>query len=120
LHGVPLFEIDLYSAAKLKSLSWVGRALRLQIKHHFINITPAPAVGWIVSFHDGLRGRMIVLGSMFVFGTVTTTDMPAFATDPKVDPSISHLQTFLAAIGGGRYIANGAKMSAFHFAFSSD
>jgi hypothetical protein len=92
----------------------VARTPRLQIKHHFINVTPTPTIGRIIGFHDGMRGRMIMLGRMFIFGAVTTTDMPASTTDPKMYPAIAALQTFFTTIGGGCHVSNGIKMSAFH------
>jgi hypothetical protein len=40
-----------------------------------------------------------VFRCVFVLGTVTASHMPAGQTQPQMDPAISHLKAFLAALG---------------------
>ena len=51
---------------------------------------------------NGPDDRMLdgakMLGRMFVLGAVATSDVTARQAQPQMDPSIAHLQTFLAAL----------------------
>jgi len=48
-----------------------------QIKHHFIDITPAPAFGWIIAFDDGMFSVMKMLGGVLAARLVAAADMAA-------------------------------------------
>jgi hypothetical protein len=43
-------------------------------------------------------GRMEVFGSMFVFGRIATTDVPAAQAQAKVNPPITYLQALFTTL----------------------
>lgn len=45
-----------------------------------------------------MAGGVVMLGSMLILGTITTTDVAADLTNPKMDPAISALQALLTTI----------------------
>ena len=55
---------------------------------------------------------MEVLGGVLVLGGVTTTDMPATKAESKVNPGVTHFQTFFAAFSAGSYFLYGVEMGA--------
>lgn len=57
-----------------------------EIEHLLIYVAPAPRVRGVVGFHDRMAGRMIMLGRMFVFRTITAADVTTLAAQAKVHP----------------------------------
>ena len=53
-----------------------------------------------------------MFGGMLVLGRVAAADVTAFETAPEVDPSVTHLQTFLAAVGFRRRVVGRFEMLA--------
>jgi hypothetical protein len=49
------------------------------------------------ALHHGVARRVKVLRRVLVLGTVTATDMTAFAAQAQMHPVVSHSQAFLAA-----------------------
>jgi hypothetical protein len=47
-----------------------------------------------------------MLGGMFVFGGVAAAYVTAGQAQAQVDPLVSHLQAFFAALGFGLYVAD--------------
>jgi hypothetical protein len=92
------------------------RAIR-QVKHDFVNVTPAPAFGRIIGFDDRVAGCMKMLRRVAVGRLITATDMTASAADAQMQPRIAQLQAFFAPEGTGNNVANYRQMSAalYHF-----
>jgi hypothetical protein len=67
-----------------------------KIDHHFVHITPAPPLWWIVPLDYGMSGLVKVLGRMAVRRIVTTPYMPANAAESKVHPLRPHPQALFA------------------------
>jgi hypothetical protein len=66
-----------------------------------------------------MLGLMKMFGRVLVFGRVAATDVPANHAQPKVHPSVSHLQALFAALGVRLDILDLIQMTAFtHFRFS--
>jgi len=59
---------------------------------------------------------------MFIFGTITTTNMATYQAETQVNPGISGFQTVLATIGGGSYLLYLVQMCTLfrHLFFLSD
>lgn len=72
-----------------------------EVELDLVDVAPAPGLSWFDGLHDGMLGMTEVLGGMFVFGGVTTTNVAAFHTQPKVDPGVAHLETLFATFGVG-------------------
>ena len=70
-----------------------------KIQFELVDVTPAPILPGLDRSHDGMLGRMEVLGSMLIFGRIATTDVPATQTQAKVHPPVAHLQTLFTTSG---------------------
>ena len=81
-----------------------------QIEHDLVHIAPAPALGRIVTFDNGMFGAMEMFGGMLVFGLIAAADMTADAAEAQMKPGIALPQTFLAAQRAGRHVADGIQM----------
>ena len=57
-----------------------------KIEHLLIDVAPAPRIRRVVGFHDRMAGRMIMLGRMFVYRTITAADVATLAAQAKVHP----------------------------------
>jgi hypothetical protein len=83
-----------------------------QVKHDFINVTPAPAFGRIIGFNDRVIGCMKMLRCVAVGRLITATDMTAGSADAQMQPRIAQLQAFFAPKGTGNNVANSRQMPA--------
>jgi hypothetical protein len=70
-----------------------------KVQFEFVNVTPAPILPRLDRSHDRMLGRMEVLGSVFIFRRITTTNVPAAQTQAKVHPPVAHLQTLFTTPG---------------------
>src|SRR5712692_9818940 len=74
-----------------RQCAWLSR-----LHNDFIDIAPAPAFTRLERPHDGVLGRMEMLGCVFVLGGIAAADMPAGPAQPQVYPTVAHLEAFLA------------------------
>jgi hypothetical protein len=66
-----------------------------------------------------MLGFMKMFGRMLVLGRVAAADVPADHTQPKMHPSVPHLQALFAALGVRLDILDLIQMTAFtHILFS--
>ena len=65
-----------------------------QLHGQLIDIAPAPVFSRLEGAHDGMLGRVEVLGRMLVLGRVATADVPASSTQTQVHPRVSHRKAF--------------------------
>src|SRR5438552_14562375 len=70
-----------------------------RLQHNLIDIAPAPVLTRFERGHDGVLGRVKVLGCMLVFGRIAAAHVTAGPAKPQVDPCVSHLEAFLATSG---------------------
>jgi hypothetical protein len=84
------------------------------IKHHFIDIAPAPLFIRLEGLDDRVRGRMKVFRGMFVWRRVATADVPAGHAKAQVYPGGADTQAVFTAVGTGGYFLNLIEMCAFH------
>src|ERR1700685_3145580 len=81
-----------------------GRALHkpqlatLLVQHELVHVAPAPILARLDRLHDGMFCSMKMLGGMLVLGGIAAPDVAADQAHPQMDPRVSHLQTFFAAI----------------------
>jgi hypothetical protein len=69
-----------------------------KVQLHLIDIAPAPSFAGLERLHDRMLGVMKVFGGVFVFRGITTADVAALQTKAEVNPSVTHLQAFLATM----------------------
>lgn len=89
-------------------------------EHKQVNVAPAPVLARLEGLHDGVLGRVEVLGGMLVLGGVTAADMPTLATESQMHPGITRCQAFFAAVRRpGRYVPDLVEMITFrcHYQF---
>src|ERR1700742_418339 len=65
----------------------------------FVNITPTPRFTGLERLDNGMAHRVGVFAGVAHRRRVTTADVPAAQTQPKMQPRSMQTQTFLAAIG---------------------
>jgi hypothetical protein len=63
-----------------------------------INIAIAAILTRLKVFNDRVAGGMIMIGGMLVLGLVTAAHVTADFAQAQMDPGITHLQAFYAAI----------------------
>jgi hypothetical protein len=61
---------------------------------------------WFERLHDGVAGLVKMPGRMLVFGGIAAANVATFETEPQMNPGISRLQTFFAAIAARGDVAN--------------
>lgn len=61
-----------------------------------VDVTPSPALGWIIAFHDRMARLVIVGRGVPMRGLVAAAHMPAGAADSKMNPGAADLEAFLA------------------------
>jgi hypothetical protein len=71
-----------------------------------IHVTPAPVLAGLERLDDGVLGVMKMGAGMLVLRGVTTADVAANQAFSQVDPGITHLQAFLAALAAGGHVTD--------------
>ena len=64
-----------------------------KVQFELVDVTPAPILSRLDRSHYRMLGRMEVLGSVFIFRRIATTDVPTAQAEAKVHPPVAHLQT---------------------------
>jgi len=72
-----------------------------KVQFELVDVTPAPILSRLDRSHYRMLGRMEVLGSVFIFRRIATTNVPAAQTQAKVHPPVAHLQTLFTTLGMG-------------------
>jgi hypothetical protein len=80
--------------------SW-GTIRSVALEHELIDVAPHPGFAGLEGTDDGVFDGVKMFGGVLVLGTVTTADISARQTQAQMDPSVSHLQAFFAALGLG-------------------
>jgi hypothetical protein len=80
-----------------------GFALGDLLQENFVHVAPLPAFAGFEGADDRMLGLMEMLGGMGVLRRVAAADVAAYEAFPQVDPGITHLQAFLAALAAGSY-----------------
>src|SRR6476659_490685 len=80
----------------------MSRRLHRRLEEQLVHVAPAPVLAGLEAPHDGVAGRMEVLGGMSAWRVVATADVAALLTQPQVDPAAARGQTFLATSRGLR------------------
>ena len=97
-------------------ITWDWSILRCrvvsQVEEHLIRVTPAPALGRIITLDDQMARRMVMSGCMTTGRLIATTNMSAASTDSKVNPYAAGFQTLFAAARARRDRPYGAEMRA--------
>ena len=88
------------------------RAIR-EIKEHFIDKTPTPALRWVVAFNDGMSSGMKMLGGVPPRRLVATPHVSAGSAYPQVNPLLVNFEAFLAAQSARRDGNDSIEMCAF-------
>jgi len=70
-----------------------------KIQLEFVDETPAPSFAGLDGSHNGVLGRVEVLGGMFVLGGIATADVTATQAQAEVYPAVAHLQTLFTTPG---------------------
>ena len=99
-----------YGIKKTRDRTSLRRRPIRQVKHDFVNVTPAPAFGRIIGFDDRVIGCMKMLRRVAVGRLITATDMTAGSADAQMQPWIAQLQAFFAPKGTGNDVANSHQM----------
>jgi hypothetical protein len=76
-------------------VSYVDRQF---IKEQIVHVAISPILARLERFHDRMVGRVIMLGGVFVLGIVAAAHVSADLAQAQMDPGVSHLQAFLAAV----------------------
>ena len=84
-----------------------------EVKHYLVNVTPAPAFGWVITFDDRVPRLVEMFRGVSVRRVVATADMAAGPAQAQMQPWRPDFQALLAAESAGRYIADGVFMAAF-------
>src|ERR1700676_1563671 len=77
------------------------RHLRMlcKIQFDFVDVTPSPSFSGLDGAHDGVLGRVEMFRSVSIFGGVATADVSTLKAQPKVYPTVAHLQALFTAFG---------------------
>src|SRR3954453_14369222 len=86
----------------------------VEIDHHFVEVAPTPPLGFIVGLHDRVPGSLEMLGRMLANRLVAAPNVTANPTYSEMDPVLTNLQAFLAAIGGRSDLCNQVQVRAPH------
>src|ERR1700722_14620807 len=82
-------------------ITWDWSILRCrvvsQVEEHFIHVTPAPALGRIITLDDQVTCRTIMSGCMTPWRLIATTNVSARPANSEVNPFATGFQTLLAA-----------------------
>jgi hypothetical protein len=84
------------------------------VKHHFIDIAPAPFFARLEGFDDRVFGRMKMFGGVFVWRRVAATDVAAGHANPQVQPGATDAQAIFTSLGAGRDFFDLIEMGTFH------
>jgi hypothetical protein len=90
-----------------------------EVEFDLVDVAPAPGFAGFERFHDGVFGFMEMLGGVLVFGGVAAADVAAFQAEAQVDPSVAHLEAFLATVRMRFYGANQTEMRTSNHSISS-
>jgi hypothetical protein len=74
------------------------------ILHQLVHVAPAPILAGLDGLHDGVLGAVKMLGGMLILGGIAAPNVAAGKAHSQMDPRISALQTFFAAVGIGFYM----------------
>src|SRR5712691_6239442 len=85
-------------------LALTYKAAKESVQHHLVDITPTPILTRLDRLHDGMLASVKMLGGVFVLGGIATSDVATRETHSQVDPLVTHLQAFFAAVGTGLYV----------------
>ena len=91
-----------------------------QIEHDLVDIAPAPALGWVVTFDDRVPCLPEVPRRMPVRRLVAAPDMATGPTQAQMHPRRADLEALLAPERARRYVTNGRLMRASVDIRSSD
>ena len=72
-----------------------------KLKHHLVDVTPAPVLSRLKGLDNRVIGRVEMFGGVLILRRVTAANMPAFETEAQVYPRIPDSQTILTAIRAG-------------------
>src|ERR1700735_3019352 len=93
-------------------ITWDWSVLRCrvvsQVEEHFIHVTPAPALGGIVTLDDQVTCRTIMSGCMTTWRLIAATNVPTRPADSKVNPFATGFQTLLATARAWFNLPDGA------------
>src|SRR5216684_4022656 len=84
-----------------------------QIGHNLVDIAPAPALGWVVTFDDRVPCRLQVSCRVPVRRVVAAPDMAEGPAQAEMYPRRPDFQALLAPEHARGHVANGCSMSAF-------
>ena len=84
-----------------------------EVEHDLVDVTPAPAFGWIIAFDDRVARAMEVLRGVAVRRVVATADMAAGPAETQMDLWRTDFQAFLAAERARCHVANVVGVDAF-------
>src|SRR5258708_17238978 len=79
----------------------------VQLEHQLVRVAEKPVLTRLEGLdHRMLRG-VVVLGGVLVLRTVAAADVAALHAEAEVDPDVTHLEAFLAAVAAGRDVQVG-------------
>ena len=91
---------------KLENYAICREKLQLRLEYNFIDETPQPVLSGFDGLHDGMFRGVEMFCRVLVFRRIAAADMATLPTEPQVNPTIAHLQAFLAALGVGMHFLN--------------
>jgi hypothetical protein len=71
------------------------------LQEHLVHVAPPPILTRLERLNHRVLGLVKMLSGMLVLGGVATTHVAAFETQSQVNPSVAHLEAFLAAFTSG-------------------
>ena len=89
---------------------WRGVAAKVDL--HLVDIAPAPALGRVISFNDGMPRLMKMRSGVAVGRVIATADMAACPTQSEMDPPAAVRETFFATQTAGSDMGNRGQMVA--------
>jgi len=84
-----------------------------QIEHRVIDVAITPSLGRVISFDNGMSGRVKMFCRVAVRRTVTASNMTASSTQAQMYPRRPDRKTFLAPESTWDHVANGIGVKAF-------
>ena len=98
MHPVPTHAIFLLEAMMSPEVKkWSSK-----LKHHLVDVTPAPVLSRLKGLDNRVIGRVEMFGGVLILRRVTAANMPAFETEAQVHPTITDFQAIFAPIGAWR------------------
>src|SRR5580698_3407180 len=66
------------------------------LKNRLVHVTPDPIFAGLDGLHQRMLGSVKMLGRVLILGGIAAAHVATLQTDAQVDPTVSHLETFLA------------------------